>query len=133
MFAVPCTPSEVRPVRAASHAIVDRRVHEEPRYYREPVARASVRPDADRERSRSPVYRARSPLPMGPPRQPIRIVIDEYGRKYYDPGPAPSMRQSVAPPTRYRDAEVVYERAPIRTVSGRVPAEAYEEDGVIYR
>jgi hypothetical protein len=132
VYALPYAPGEVRPVRAASHAIVDRRPREEPVYYREPVPRASVRPDADRERSRSPIIREkRSPIPMGPPRQPVRIVVDAYGREYFDPNPPPSMRQTVAPP-RYRDAEVVYERAPVRTLSGRAPVE-YGEDGVVYR
>jgi len=42
------------------------------------------------------------------------------------------MRQSVAPPSRQRE-EIIYERAPVRTVSARVPVEAYEEDGVLYR
>jgi hypothetical protein len=134
VYAVPYTPSEVRPVRVASHAIVDRRIHEEPRYYRDTIPRASVRPDADRERSRSPVLREkRSPIPMAPPRQPVRIVVDACGREYIDSTPAPSMRQSMAPPTRYRDSDVVYERAPVRAVSGRAPVEAYEEDGVVYR
>lgn len=133
VYALPYAPSDVRPTRAASYAIVDRRPREGPVYYREPIPRASVRPDADRERSRSPIVRdRRSPVPMGPPRQPVRIVVDSYGREYIDPNPPPPIRQSVAPPTRYREAEVVYERAPVTTVSGRAPVE-YEEDGVIYR
>lgn len=131
VFAVPYATSEARQVRAASHAVVDRRVYEEPRYFRESVMRASVRPDADRERSRSPImHERRSPVAMAPPRQPMRIVIDADGRKYYEPMPA--MRQSVAPPIRYREPDVVYERAPMRAVSSRLPAE-FEEDGVIYR
>lgn len=129
VFAVPYGPSEVRAVRAASHAIVDRRV-EEPRYY---PAGASVRADADRERSRSPIMRERrSPVAMAPPRQ-VRIVIDDFGRKYYEPVSAPIPRQSIAPPIRYRDSEVLYERAPARTVSSRIPVDAYGEDGVVYR
>lgn len=129
VFAVPHGPTEVRTVRAASHAIVDHGFHEEPRYY--PV-RASVRPDADRERSRSPImHERRSPAAMGPPRQTVRVVIDEFGRKYYEPLPVP-VRQAVAPPIRYRD-EVIYERAPVRTVTNRMPVDAYEEDGVVYR
>ena len=133
IYTFPHGSGEARSVRAASHAIVDRRPREEPVYYREPLPRASVRPDADRERSRSPIMRERrSPIPMGPPRQPIRIVVDAYGREYIDPKPPLSMRQSVAPASRYRDAEGVYERAPLRTVSGRPPVE-YDEDGVIYR
>lgn len=133
VYALPYAPGEVRPARAVSHAIVERRPREEHIYYTEPLPRTSVRPDTDRERSRSPIMRERrSPIPMGPPRQPIRIVVDAYGREYIDPTPAPSMRQSVAPTARYRDTEVVYERAPIRTVSGRAPVE-FEEDGRIYR
>ncbi len=106
-------------------------VYEEPRYYREPIIRASVRPDADRERSRSPIRERRSPV-MRPPPQPLRLVIDEYGRKFYEPIPAAPMRQPVAPPIRYREPEVVYERAPVRAVSGRVPTEVYEDEAVVY-
>ncbi|RAL57997.1 hypothetical protein DID88_006626 [Monilinia fructigena] len=47
-----------RPIRENPHAIVDRQIIEEPRYYAERerpvISRMSVRPDADRERSRSP-------------------------------------------------------------------------------
>ncbi|KAI9054978.1 hypothetical protein LZ554_002121 [Drepanopeziza brunnea f. sp. 'monogermtubi'] len=97
----------------------------------ERIYRASVRPGADRDRSRSPVYRERrSPIAMAPPRQPMRIIVDEFGRKYYEPVPA--LRQSIAPPPSYREASVIYERPPIRAVSSRVPAE-YEREGVIYR
>ncbi len=127
VLSAPYGPGEVRQVRAPSHAIADRRV-EEPIYYRDPIRRASVRPETDHDRSRSP------PLAMGPPRQPVRIVIDEYGRKYYDPGPPPSsMRQSVAPASTIREPEVIYERTPMRAVSSRAPAELYEEGGVVYR
>ncbi|KAH6673573.1 hypothetical protein B0J14DRAFT_591060 [Halenospora varia] len=130
VYALP--PSEVRHIRAASLAIVDRR--EEPRYYREPVIRASVRPDADRERSRSPIMRdRRSPLAMAPPRQPVRIIIDEHGREYIDPASTAVSRQSVAPVSRYREPEVIYDRGPVRTISGRPPVDTFEEDGVIYR
>ncbi|TGO31578.1 hypothetical protein BHYA_0511g00040 [Botrytis hyacinthi] len=128
-----------RPIRESSHAIVDRQLIEEPRYYAErerPVlSRMSVRPDADRERSRSPIMRERrSPIPMGPPRQPVRIIVDAYGREYIDPSPAPSMRQSVAPiARRHDDGELYYERAPVRTMSTRPPVETFEEDGVLYR
>ncbi|CAL3965412.1 unnamed protein product [Diplocarpon coronariae] len=95
--------------------------------------RASVRPEADRERSRSPIYRERrSPISVAPPRQPMRIIIDEFGRKYYEPVAAPPLRPSMAPPMSYREGSVIYERAPLRTVSTRVPVE-YTRDGVVYR
>ncbi|ESZ99104.1 hypothetical protein SBOR_0514 [Sclerotinia borealis F-4128] len=128
-----------RPIRESSHAIVDRQIMEEPRYYAErerpALSRMSVRPDADRERSRSPIMRERrSPIPMGPPRQPVRIIVDAYGREYIDPAPAPPMRQSVAPiARRHDDGELYYERAPVRTMSTRPPVETFEEDGVLYR
>lgn len=112
---------EAHSARAVSNVIVDRRV-EDTRYQKEPVMRTVMRPDADRERSRSPIMRdGRSPA-MGPPRQAVRIVRDEFGNEYYDPTPP---RQSVAPPVRYRE-EIVYERP-------RVRGEVYEEDGVLYR
>jgi hypothetical protein len=134
LYALPYTPGETRQMRAASHSMVERRTYEEPIYYREPVPRYSVHPDANLERSRSPIIREkRSPIPMGPPRAPVRIIVDAYGREYIDPTPPPSLRQSVAPPPRYRDSDVVYERAPTRTVSTRVPVEAYNEGGVVYR
>jgi hypothetical protein len=133
LYTLPYAP-EPRQIRAASHSMTERRIYEEPTYYREPIPRYSVRPDANRERSRSPIIRERrSPIPMAPPRAPVRIVVDAYGREYIDPTPAPPLRQSMAPPARYRDSEVVYERAPMRTVSARVPVDAYEEDGVVYR
>jgi len=134
VYTLPYAPVEVRPARAISRAVTDRRIYEEPVYYQEHVSRASVRPDADRERSRSPIARERrSPIPMGPPRRPIRVIVDEHGREYIDPTPPPAPRYSVAPPPRYRDQEALYERAPPRSVSGRAPTDAYEEDGVIYR
>ena len=132
VYAIPYQP-ETRLIRAASHANLDRRVAEEPRYYRDQFSRASVRPDLDRERSRSPIMKERrSPLPMPPPRKPIRIVMDEYGNEYIDPTPIASARQSMAPPVRYREQEIVYERAPMRAVSARIPVETYEDGGVIY-
>ena len=133
-YTVPYVPGEPVPVRAASQSMGERRVYEEPIYYREPIPRYSVRPDANRDRSRSPVIRERrSPIHMAPPRAPVRIIVDAYGREYIDPTPPPALRQSVAPPARYRDSEVVYERAPIRTVSSRGPVEGYEDASVVYR
>lgn len=134
-YALPYGSGQGDQVRAASHSMAERRVYEEPVYYREPVPRYSVRPDAHRERSsRSPVmHERRSPMPMPPPRAPVRIVVDEYGREYIDRSPPPTFRQSVAPPARYRDSEIIYERAPMRTVSARGPVEPYEEGGVVYR
>jgi hypothetical protein len=131
IYNLPYAPDS-RSVRAVSHVVADRRVYDEPVYYREPIRRASVRPDVDRERSRSPTRERRSPIPMGPPRRPLRIYVDEFGREYIDPETVAPPRQSMAPPSRYRDSEAIHERAPPRTIPARPPVE-YEEDGVIYR
>jgi len=134
LHTLPYAPAEIRPARAISRTVTDRRVFDEPLYYQERVSRASVRPDADRERSRSPIVRERrSPLPMGPPRRPVRIIVDEHGREYIDPTPPPPTRYAVAPQYRYREHEPVLERPPPRSVSVRAPVDTYEEDGVIYR
>lgn len=95
----------------------------------------------------------------GGQRPPLtRVVVDAFGREYYEPAypqpvrqsVAPSVRptdpdvvyegavpirHSVAPPMRPRDADVIYEKsAPVRAVSRRPPGpESYEEAGVIYR
>jgi hypothetical protein len=130
VFTVPYTPSEVRAVRAPSHAVSERRFYEEPRSFRESFPQASIRRDTDRERSRSP---RRSPIIMGPPRQQtVRLVIDQYGNKFYESVPAASIRQSVAPPVRYHE-DVIYERAPVRAVSSRQPIEIHDDDEVVYR
>lgn len=106
-------------------------------------------------------YARPEPEPVGASgqRPPLmRVVVDAFGREYYEPsypqpvrqsvapnaraaepdvvyeGAAP-IRHSVAPPMRPRDPEVIYERsAPVRAVSRRPPGpENYEEGGVIYR
>ncbi|KAF2472920.1 uncharacterized protein BDR25DRAFT_302513 [Lindgomyces ingoldianus] len=119
-------PAETRQVRAASHAFVDRPL--EP-VYREVPARASVAPRYIRDRSRSPAHeyvsRNQSPVMMAPP--PRRIVVDQYGNKYYA-SPA-DVRESVAPPSRRMEAEPYYERAVTREPTIRAPArpDLYEE------
>ncbi|ROT38678.1 hypothetical protein SODALDRAFT_339991 [Sodiomyces alkalinus F11] len=99
------------------------------------MSRTSVHPEASRVRSRSPVMRDRPTSVMGPPRAPpARVVVDAYGRRYYEPAPPPPVqvvRQSVAPPMGMDDAEIIYER-PVRAESRR-PALEWEENGVIYR
>ncbi|KAF1968099.1 hypothetical protein BU23DRAFT_558792 [Bimuria novae-zelandiae CBS 107.79] len=127
MYAAPSS----RQVRAASYVFTERPL--EPPVYRE----ASVRPSAAPryvpehpqvdylERAQSPVT---SPMTMAPP--PRRIVVDQYGNKYYA---APvDARESVAPPSRRVEADPYYERAMTREPTLRAPARAelYEEDGV---
>jgi hypothetical protein len=135
MPAGPYSSHEPRSVRAASHATTDRHIQEAPRYYRDLPPRATVRPHADRERSRSPIMRdRRSPVLMAPPRlAPARIVVDDYGLQYYAPAPVPvSSRRSVAPASRPGDDDLIYERTSVRPVARPVP-DLYEEDGVVYR
>ncbi|KAI8956100.1 hypothetical protein F4801DRAFT_525477 [Xylaria longipes] len=122
-----------RPIRTASYTVANTDLREVPTYHRE--GRMSVRPYADRARSRSPIVLERRSSAMPPPSAPPRrIVVDEYGREYIEPiRTATVSRQSVVPSTRPGDHEVVYERAPIRATS-RMPApEIVGEDGVIYR
>ncbi|KAJ2987137.1 hypothetical protein NUW58_g4668 [Xylaria curta] len=122
-----------RPIRTASFTIANPDLREVPTYPRE--GRMSVRPYPDRTRSRSPIIVERRPSVMPPPSAPPRrIVIDEYGHEYIEPVRTTTVsRQSVVPPTRPGDHEIVYERAPVRATS-RMPApEIVGEDGVIYR
>ncbi|EPQ64309.1 Bgt-994 [Blumeria graminis f. sp. tritici] len=113
--------------RAVSSATV-RRLNEDDRPLRESNMRASVRPDVDRDRSRSPY---RENIPMGPPRPPVRIMVDEYGRQYFNPS-TPSLRQSIAPSIRYQD-DLMYERLPARSVSSRIPMVPYDEESIVVR
>ena len=106
---------------------------------------------------------ARPPEPesamAGPQRPPLtRVMVDAFGREYYEPayhqplrqsaapsarpadpdvlyeGAAP-IRHSVAPSMRPREADIMYERsAPVRGLSRRpLGGETYEEGGIIYR
>jgi hypothetical protein len=118
---------EPRQLRSASHAFADR---SEVPVYREASARPSAAPRYVRERSRSPIHeyipRQQSPLLMAPP--PRRIVVDQYGNKYYA---APvDARESVAPPlSRRLEADPYYERAVTREPTMRAPrAELYDDD-----
>lgn len=86
------------------------------------ASRTSMRTDAIRERSRSPIRYERPPATMPPPRAATRIVIDEFGREYREPLPS-----SVQP----ENAGIRYERAPVRPVSQH--PELFEQDGVVYR
>ncbi|KAL6704931.1 hypothetical protein ACN47E_007476 [Coniothyrium glycines] len=118
-----------RPVRAVSHAFAER--PEQP-IYREVSARPSVAPRYVRERSRSPIQeylpRQQSPLPMAPPAR--RIVVDQYGNKFYA---APmDARESMAPPARRVEVNPYYERASTREPTMRAPArtDIYEDEPV---
>ncbi|CAA9960315.1 hypothetical protein PTMSG1_03720 [Pyrenophora teres f. maculata] len=120
---------EPRSMRAASHAFID---GAEAPIYREVSARPSGGPRYVRDRSRSPVYeylgRPQSPMRMAPP--PRRIVVDQYGNKYYA---APvEGRESMAPPSRRAEVEAFSERAGTREPTMRASArtDMYEESGI---
>lgn len=60
-------------------------------------------------------YREASPAMMPPPSAPPRrIVVDQYGNKYYAAEPAPHSRASVAPVARQPEPDLGYDRAPSR-------------------
>lgn len=69
-------------------------------------------------------YRESSPAMMPPPR---RIVVDQYGNKYYAAEPASQPRASVAPVARHPEPEIGYERAPSRMPGAYQPS--YEPAG----
>lgn len=130
-YVVPHAASEVRSMRPATYSVADAAYREAPAYY--PEGRMSVRPVADRPRSRSPIMLDPRSV-MGPPRQPPRIMTDEFGREYLEPIPPPaSSRLSVAPVGRHLEHEIVYERTPARAVSRMPGPETFERDGVLYR
>ncbi len=105
---------ETRAVREIPSYPLDISHHETPR--------TSMRTEAIRERSRSPIRYERPPATMPPPRAATRIVVDEYGREYREP-----LSSSVQP----ENAGIRYERAPARPVSQH--PELFEQDGVVYR
>ncbi|KAI1457575.1 hypothetical protein F4805DRAFT_428296 [Annulohypoxylon moriforme] len=131
-YAAPYNVAESRPLRSASYSL-NPQYRELSAYPRD--GRMSVRPYADRARSRSPIaiIERRSPI-MAPPAPPSRIIVDQYGREYIEPPPRASAvpRHSVVPGPRPSEREVIYERVPARDPS-RVPRETFEEDGIIYR
>ncbi|OIW31769.1 hypothetical protein CONLIGDRAFT_629452 [Coniochaeta ligniaria NRRL 30616] len=118
-------PGQVRQARSVSHAVLEGSYREGPvaiQYNAAREGRMSVRPAADRERSRSPVAYERHASVMPPPRAPVRrIIVDEYGREYIEPSrPAPVIRASEAPGARLEEPEIIYERTvPARAVSRR--------------
>ncbi|KAK7523399.1 hypothetical protein IWZ03DRAFT_302045 [Phyllosticta citriasiana] len=108
--------------------------------YREGSVRPSPRYIRS-ERSLSPPYgpdpyqRMRTPAMMAPPPRPRRIVVDQYGNRYYAEPAVPDIRASVAPPMRVRSGaveEMLYERSRTRAPTLQPVARAveYEDEGV---
>lgn len=121
---------EIRPVHS-----LDSPHGEVSQYYQRvaPSSRVDPRPAAYRGRSQSPVAYERGASMMPPPRAlPTRIIMDEFGREYYEPArPAAILREAPAPEYRAVDRERGYERPAPRELSRRPGV--YEEDGVLYR
>ncbi|KAK0250853.1 hypothetical protein LTR91_008578 [Friedmanniomyces endolithicus] len=66
--------------------------------------------------------RAPSPVAAVPP-PPRRIMVDQYGNRFYAADPAPTFtRASVAPVERQPEPQPVYERAPSRMSMAHAPA-----------
>ncbi|KAI2473078.1 hypothetical protein F4781DRAFT_261459 [Annulohypoxylon bovei var. microspora] len=129
-YAAPYGAVESRPLRSASYSL-NPQYREVSAYPRD--GRMSVRPYADRARSRSPVIIERRSPVMAPPAPPSRIIVDEYGREYLEPPRSSTVaRHSVVPGPRPGEREIVYERVPAR-IPSRMSRETFEEDGVIYR
>ncbi|KAK3318373.1 hypothetical protein B0H66DRAFT_235213 [Apodospora peruviana] len=130
---------EVRTARAVSHA-VDSTFGEAPTYFREPAtaARMSVHPTAYRERSGSPVGYERPPPAMLPPRAaPTRIIVDAYGREYFEP-PRPPTVAGDGPVSEHRvaNSEFLYGLPPPlppppQPVSRRPGV--FEDDAMVYQ
>ena len=122
---------EPRQMRSASHIFIDR---PEMPVYREVSARPSAAPRYVRERSRSPIQEyvppPQSSMMMAPP--PRKIVVDQYGNKYYA---APvDVRESMAPPpSRRMESDGYYQRAVTREPAVRVSRGDYSEEDVLPR
>ncbi|KAL5594671.1 hypothetical protein BROUX41_001587 [Berkeleyomyces rouxiae] len=120
----PRPPQYVRPgytlYNMEDHYAIERPVS---RYYRE-GHEATPRHEVE-TRATSPIIVDAEPAAMGPPRAPgSLVVVDAYGRSYYEP-PRPGY-----PRQPYYGDEIVYKR-PGRAVSRR-PTEYYD-DGSVYQ
>jgi len=130
------SPIEVRQPRQSSHAFIKRPTEvEHHQYYRDHVPSRGGRYIRS-ERSLSPqplreVYTdIDQTLPVMAPPPPRRIVMDQYGNKYYEAPRSSNVRSSAAPPSRYAEVEPAYERVSARQPPHRAAStvlEPYEE------
>jgi len=130
------SPIEVQQPRQTSHAFAEMPTGvEHHQYYRDHVPLRGGRYIRS-ERSLSPpplreVYTdIDQTLPVMAPPPPRRIVMDQYGNKYYEAPRSSNVRSSAAPPSRYAEVEPAYERVPARQASNRATStilEPYEE------
>ena len=124
--------------RATSHSYIIQSEPDSARQYR-----ASVQPRPvthlrhDRSLSPQPLHNrystSRETVPMAPP--PRRIVVDQYGNKYYETPLPIERRTSVAPATRYlNDATNLYEQPASRKPITRTQVvEGYDGQGYVQR
>ena len=126
------SPRELQQPRQNSHAFVERppgRDHSQ--YYRDHVPSRGghyIR----QERSLSPqplreIYTdADQRVPVMAPPPPRRIVMDQYGNKYYEAPRSSNVRSSAVPPSGYAEVEPAYERGPTRQAPIRATSTALE-------
>ncbi|PFH62575.1 hypothetical protein XA68_12995 [Ophiocordyceps unilateralis] len=108
----PYSPMLAYPPRPVSHSFATDGFREPPRPYRELTegGRLSARPEGD-------------PYAGQPKAAPPRILVDAYGREYFD---------SSHPPVGPGEPSVLYERIPPRAVSRHPGPESYGDAGLVY-
>ncbi|KAG6214960.1 hypothetical protein E4U34_005899 [Claviceps purpurea] len=67
-----------------------------------------------------------------PPPPPARILVDAYGREYYEPSHHIPSRLSVTSSSRHGEHEVLYERVPSQAVSRHPMPGPYDDGGLVY-
>ncbi|KAG5957486.1 hypothetical protein E4U58_005970 [Claviceps cyperi] len=72
------------------------------------------------------------PPPPPPPPPPARILVDAYGREYYEPSHHIPSRLSVTSSSRHGEHEVLYERVPSQAVSRHPFPGPYDDGGLVY-
>lgn len=126
------SPIEVQQPRQSSHAFTERPTRlEQHQYYRDDVPpRTSRYIRSERSLSPQPLREVYTDvdrtLPVMAPPPPRRIVMDQYGNKYYEAPRSSQIRSSAAPPSRYVEAEAAYDRVPARQAPIRAASTALE-------
>ncbi|KAG5971312.1 hypothetical protein E4U56_006951 [Claviceps arundinis] len=69
---------------------------------------------------------------MPPPPPPARILVDAYGREYYEPSHHIPSRLSVTSSSRHGEHEILYERVPSQAVSRHPMPGPYDDGGLVY-
>lgn len=127
-----------RPTRAMSHSYIIQPETDSARQYRasvQPLPATHLRYDRSPSPQplHDPYFKSREIVPMAPPSR--RIVMDQYGKKYYETPLPIERRTSVAPTTRFlNDATGSYEQSASRKPSTRAQVvEAYDGQGYLQR